>query len=207
MPIKRDRTINDHKHVQLIETETVDDNVSAMSEDKMKIERIFKPITSLSVRHKRERLSEINCLIANMEDPVPIEKDEHVDQCAYVTEDVLNELHKTKGSKSKIFNNDASEIDSCGSLQVADSSMIDEKLSSTLGKELSSFSHSKVRKAAQEGKIRLAQRQSLSNKKDDTACEGFTMEWNDTEIGNDGCNIFVELENHECKISCVDGIQ
>ena len=71
-------------------------------------------------------MSEIKCLITKIANPIPNEKDEHADQCAHVAEDELSELHKMKGSKAKIVNNNASEIDSYGLPQVADDSIIYE---------------------------------------------------------------------------------
>ena len=83
---------------------------------------------NLSIRRKRDRLSEIKSLITKIANPVPNEKDEHTNQCANGTEDALNELHKMKGRKQKIVNNNESELDGCGLPQVADDSTIDEKL-------------------------------------------------------------------------------
>ena len=120
-------------------------------------------------------MSEINRLITKIANPVPNEKDEHANHCAHATEDVSIELRKMKGSKAKIINNNASEIDSCGLPQVADDSMIDEQLSNALRKEISNCSYSNVRKMMQEGNIIVMSRYPLINKKNDTSHEGFTM--------------------------------
>ena len=100
---------------------------------------------TLSARHGKERLSEIKCLITIIANPTSNEKDDHVNQWTHGTEDVLNELQKMKGRKAKIVNNNSSEIESCGSPQVADDPIIDEKLSNVLDKELSNFIHDKVK--------------------------------------------------------------
>ena len=54
MSIKHDRTIDDHKHVPMIEIETIDDNANAMNEGEVKIEILFKPHINVSTRRERE---------------------------------------------------------------------------------------------------------------------------------------------------------
>ena len=58
-------------------------------------------------------MSGIKRIIEKIANPTPNGKVGHFNQCAHAIEDVLNEVHKMKGSKAKIVNNNASEIDSC----------------------------------------------------------------------------------------------
>ena len=76
-----------------------------------------------------------------------------------------------------------------------------------LDEELLNFICNEVRSTMQKGKVRLTSRWSLSNKKNDSVHEGFTIKWNDTDMDKDGCKIDVELENHGCEVSCIYGIQ
>ena len=86
-------------------------------------------------------------------------------QHIHVTEDVLNEPHKMKGRDSNIVNNNMFGFESCGLLQVADHSMIDEKLSNFLDKKLSSSSYLKLRKKMKYGEVRLISRHALNHEK------------------------------------------
>ena len=55
----------------------------------------------------------------------PLEdKNEHINQCVHVAEDVLNSFYKMKGTKAKMINNNVLEIDSCGVPQETDDSII-----------------------------------------------------------------------------------
>ena len=55
--IEHDRSTNDCKHVPMIKVATIDNDASAMNDDKVKRERSFKPCMNLSTRRKIELLS------------------------------------------------------------------------------------------------------------------------------------------------------
>ena len=108
---------------------------------------------SLRTQREKERLSEIKRLITETVNPAPNEKDERINQCTHVAEDVLSELRKMKESEEKIDSGNMLEINSCGLPQETNDSIIDEKMSNILGKEISSENHDKVRKTTQERKL------------------------------------------------------
>ena len=54
------------------------------------------------------------------------EKNECINQCIHIVEDMLNKLWKMKGTKAKIMSNNIFKIDSCRVPQEIDNSIIDE---------------------------------------------------------------------------------
>lgn len=59
-------------------------------EDNSRKERDFKPYEKLSARRKKHRIREAKSLIMKIANPDSNDKEEHVDRCMHILEDVLN---------------------------------------------------------------------------------------------------------------------
>ena len=128
-------------------------------------ERSFKPHIKVSPRLKKERTSKLKWLIVKTSSPAWRQRGEHANQCIHVAEDSLSDLQKMKRNRSKVFNNNMFEIDSCVLPQSSKDSTVDEKISIFLEKWLSRSTCYKSRKTMQDGKVILISRHALNHEK------------------------------------------
>jgi len=112
---------------------------------KTKKEWRLKLCMHLSTRYKIEWSYEIKRLIAKIANPSE-EKNEYIDQCIHIAEDVLNTFCKMKDTKAKLISNNVFEINSCGVSQETYDSVIDNQLLLILDEELLNSMCNKVQK-------------------------------------------------------------